>query len=104
LSEYTHLAFTIPAEEFGGAVIKLREAGVTSLQYNQSPGDSFYFLDPDGHKLEIHSSDLGARMESLDVNLRESLSCLRNDESFMKDPHKTIENRIVVSKRTEIGL
>jgi len=65
LPEYTHLAFNIPAEEFGDAVARLRDAGVTPWQKNRSPGDSFYFLDPDGHKLEIHSSDLEARLESL---------------------------------------
>ena len=29
------------------------EAGVEVFKDNTSPGDSFYFLDPDGHKLEI---------------------------------------------------
>jgi glutathione S-transferase fosA5 len=65
LAEYTHLAFTVSAEEFRDVVTKLQEAGVTSWQKNRSPGDSFYFLDPDGHKLEIHSSDLDSRLESL---------------------------------------
>jgi glutathione S-transferase fosA5 len=65
LPEYTHLAFSIPAKEFGDAVTKLQEAGVPSWQKNRSSGDSFYFLDPNGHKLEIHSSDLEARLETL---------------------------------------
>ena len=34
-------------------------------QENRSPGDSFYFLDPNGHKLEIHVSDLDARVKTL---------------------------------------
>jgi hypothetical protein len=34
-------------------------------QENRSHGKSFYFLDPDGHKLEIHASDLRSRLEDL---------------------------------------
>jgi glutathione S-transferase fosA5 len=60
-------------EEFSDAVAKLQEAGVTSWQKNRRPGDSFYFLDPDGHKLEIHSSDLNARMKSLRRQLPKEL-------------------------------
>jgi len=33
------------------------------------------------------------------VNLRESLSCLRSDGSFMKFPDNAIENGIVANKR-----
>jgi hypothetical protein len=32
LPEYTHLAFTVPAEEFGDAVTRLQDAGVTFAQ------------------------------------------------------------------------
>jgi len=40
-------------------------APVAFWQRNHSEGDSLYFLDPDGHKLEIHASDLNARIRSL---------------------------------------
>ena len=65
LPEYTHLAFHVSEAQFASLVARLLDAGVTSWQDNPSPGDSFYFLDPDGHKLEIHVSDLKARLDSL---------------------------------------
>ncbi len=63
--EYTHLAFSVAQEEFAAMVTRLQEAGVICWQSNHSFGDSFYFLDPDGHKLEIHTSDLRARLGAL---------------------------------------
>ena len=43
-------------------VDKLEQAGVTVWKQNKSEGASFYFLDPDGHKLELHVSSLAARL------------------------------------------
>jgi catechol 2,3-dioxygenase-like lactoylglutathione lyase family enzyme len=66
LPEYTHVAFTVDALEFSVAVERLRAAGVERWQENHSPGDSFYFLDPNGHKLEIHVADLQTRLRTLE--------------------------------------
>lgn len=59
---YTHYAFSVAAEDFDALVAKLRRHGVRAWQDNRSEGDSFYFLDPDGHRLELHVGDLAARL------------------------------------------
>ena len=59
---YTHYAFSVSQEEFETMSAKIVTSGVTLFQGNSSPGDSLYFLDPDGHKLEIHVSDWRARI------------------------------------------
>jgi catechol 2,3-dioxygenase-like lactoylglutathione lyase family enzyme len=68
LAEYTHIAFTVSSEDFASTVERLRAAGAQQWQENRSPGESFYFLDPNGHKLEIHDSNLSARVEALKMN------------------------------------
>lgn len=65
LAEYTHIAFTVDAARFGEHAARLQARGVTQWQQNSSEGDSLYFLDPDGHKLEIHAGSLATRLASL---------------------------------------
>lgn len=65
LAEYSHIAFSVEQARFNDLVESLVSAGIVSWQENHSHGESFYFLDPDGHKLEIHTSDLAARLASL---------------------------------------
>jgi catechol 2,3-dioxygenase-like lactoylglutathione lyase family enzyme len=62
------VAFTIASEEFDAMRHVLEQEGVVAWQENHSHGRSFYFLDPDGHKLEIHASDLQSRLEALIQN------------------------------------
>ena len=64
LPEYTHAAFTVSAEEFGVLSESIKQCGAKIWQKNSTPGDSLYFLDPNEHKLEIHASNLEARIES----------------------------------------
>ena len=62
LEEYTHLAFSVSPEDFEAMASRLRRAGVREFKDNRSEGASLYILDPDGHKLELHASDLEARL------------------------------------------
>lgn len=60
--DYTHTAFTVAPQDFEAAKSRALGAGARVWQENQSEGDSLYILDPDGHKLELHASDLGTRL------------------------------------------
>jgi catechol 2,3-dioxygenase-like lactoylglutathione lyase family enzyme len=60
--DYTHYAFSIAQDDFGEFLQRLRDHGVIEWRQNSSEGDSLYFLDPDGHKLEAHVGDLESRL------------------------------------------
>lgn len=62
--DYTHYAFSITASEFAAFVARLQSQGVVVWKNNKSEGESFYFLDPDGHQLEIHVGGLAERLAS----------------------------------------
>jgi catechol 2,3-dioxygenase-like lactoylglutathione lyase family enzyme len=59
---YTHYAFSIEQADFDGFRLRLQAEGVQEWKRNRSEGDSFYFLDPDGHKLEAHVGSLKSRL------------------------------------------
>jgi catechol 2,3-dioxygenase-like lactoylglutathione lyase family enzyme len=63
-ADYTHYAFSTNAEDFPALVARLNAARVASWRDNRSEGNSFYFLDPDGHKLEVHVGDLASRLKA----------------------------------------
>lgn len=63
--DYSHIAFDIAEENFDEVANRLRHEGVVEWKQNKSEGDSLYFLDPDGHKLEVHNGSLQSRLESL---------------------------------------
>jgi len=60
--QLTHYAFSIQQSDIQEFRRKLKSNGVTEWQKNRSEGDSFYFLDPDGHKLEAHVGSLSSRL------------------------------------------
>jgi len=67
-SSYTHVAFAVSPEEFQALRTKLVMNDAEEWQLNPSPGESYYFLDPDGHKIEIHTRTLSDRLASLREN------------------------------------
>ena len=63
--DYTHFAFSVEAAEFNALSARIRAEGATIWKENASEGASLYFLDPDGHKLELHVGDWRARLQDL---------------------------------------
>jgi len=62
LPEYTHIALGVDEDRFQELSERLRHAGVREWKANTSEGESIYFLDPNGHKLEVHYSDVESRI------------------------------------------
>jgi catechol 2,3-dioxygenase-like lactoylglutathione lyase family enzyme len=60
--DYTHYAFDIAQDDFAAFRARLLAAGAVEWRQNKSEGDSFYFLDPDGHQLEAHVGSLASRL------------------------------------------
>jgi catechol 2,3-dioxygenase-like lactoylglutathione lyase family enzyme len=59
---YTHYAFSVAPKDFNQVCAQIKASGAKIFKQNTSEGDSLYFLDPDGHKLEIHVGDWQTRM------------------------------------------
>ncbi len=59
--DYSHVAFSASPSALPILVKKLKAAGVVCWQEADTI-ESFYFLDPNGHKLELHSGDLRRRL------------------------------------------
>jgi catechol 2,3-dioxygenase-like lactoylglutathione lyase family enzyme len=64
--DYTHLAFEVTGEAFDRMVERLENAAAPVWKANRSEGASHYFLDPDGHKLEIHTGTLATRLAAME--------------------------------------
>ena len=62
--DYTHFAFGCSADEFAEHAQRIRDSGASIWKQNRSEGESLYFLDPDGHQLELHIGNLFTRLES----------------------------------------
>lgn len=59
---YSHVAFSVTETDY--PVWHAQLVAKTRLwRQNASEGDSTYFLDPDGHKLEIHVGSLATRLQ-----------------------------------------
>ena len=64
-ADYTHLAFDTSIEEFDALTSRIKRAGGRQWKDNRSEGMSFYFLDLEGHKLELHVGDLQSRLAAM---------------------------------------
>jgi len=63
LPEYTHIAWTVELNNFIPISEKIKNSGAAIWKVNKSEGNSLYFLDPDGHKLEVHVGNLETRLQ-----------------------------------------
>lgn len=61
-ADYTHVALSVAKDAFADMSKTLMSACVIWKE-NSSEGHSLYFLDPDGHKLEIHVGSLESRVQ-----------------------------------------
>ncbi|HKQ10928.1 MAG TPA: fosfomycin resistance glutathione transferase [Rhizomicrobium sp.] len=66
-TDYTHIAFDVDADSFAPLAEKI---GLSAPIWkdNRSEGQSLYFLDPDGHKLELHVGTLRSRLDHCRAN------------------------------------
>lgn len=62
LPEYTHIAFSVAQKNFSLISKRIENSGAHIFKGNKSEGDSIYFLDPNGHKLEVHVGDVNSRL------------------------------------------
>lgn len=60
-ADYSHIAFTVSEADFAALSDRLVERAAR-WKDNASEGASSYFLDPDGHKLEVHVGTLETRL------------------------------------------
>ena len=60
--DYTHFAFGVSDADYPHLRARIT-ANAAIWKDNQSEGASTYFLDPDGHKIEIHVGSLETRLD-----------------------------------------
>jgi catechol-2,3-dioxygenase len=65
---YAHIAFSVERSGFREVASRIIDSGAKIWQENSSPGESLYFLDPSGNKLEIHAGDWRSRLKWLREN------------------------------------
>ena len=74
VGDYSHIAFHVDRHEFARVANLIVASGAEIWQDNWTEGDSLYFTDPDGHRLEVHATTFAARVESATAAPWEGLS------------------------------
>jgi catechol 2,3-dioxygenase-like lactoylglutathione lyase family enzyme len=64
----THYAFSVSQEDFRAMSERIINSDAIIFKENTSLGNSLYFLDPDGHKLEIHVGSWETRVQAKKKN------------------------------------
>ena len=90
--DYTHIAFSFDPVDLAAFRARLLAAGGTEWKVNSSEGDSVYFLDPDGHRLEAHAGSLESRLASLREAPYEGLTILGDNDNAARRPATTVEH------------
>lgn len=72
-NDYSHVALSIDKESFDNCADKLLQSA-RIWKTNTSEGQSLYFLDPDGHRLEIHVGDLKSRLDHYRLTKRHDIT------------------------------
>lgn len=75
--DYSHIAFTVEEDDFTSLSARVI-AGCRIWKQDRSEGASTYYLDPDGHKLEIHVGSLPSRLQHYRENSSEGVRILDN--------------------------
>ena len=60
--DYSHIAFSV--DDFDEMTSRVCDAGAALWQENWTEGESLYFLDPAGHRLELHKTTLADRVRA----------------------------------------
>lgn len=76
----SHIAFTVDPADFAALAQAIRAGGAAVWKENRSEGESLYFCDPDGHKLEIHVGDLRSRLRACRQRPYEAMELFDFDE------------------------
>jgi catechol 2,3-dioxygenase-like lactoylglutathione lyase family enzyme len=66
--DYSHIAFSCTQADFEDLKKSILKNKCPEWSENKSEGDSLYFCDPDGHKLEIHIGNLETRLREMRNN------------------------------------
>jgi catechol 2,3-dioxygenase-like lactoylglutathione lyase family enzyme len=69
----SHIAFSCSQSDFEPIRLRILEYGCmewsrNTYEENSLYGSSVYFLDPDGHHLELHVGDLESRLQNMHEN------------------------------------